>query len=137
ENWPKKRAANPRIRGPKAWEQLLPSLGENERNRAPLVALQDVVGSRVTALSLDAVLEGRRLIHDVLDHQLDPDVLEVVVCRVVTAVIAKRKIEGVLRRLEVAVIVDRAGEGAARRRAARRDALEVHVRRRRLRVEEV
>src|SRR5258708_37132814 len=106
----------------------LPGLGQDERNRAPSIVLQNIERGRVSAAGADPVLERWDLVRNVLHHELDADVLEVIIDRVVSGIVAEREVERVHRRLNVAVIADQARERSSRNGGPGRDALEVHVR---------
>ena len=60
----------------------------------------------------------RILVEDVLDHQLDADVSQILIRRRIPGVISHRKIEEIGRRHQIAVALDRAGERTAADRAA-------------------
>src|SRR6185436_12849593 len=91
--------------------EFSPRLGENERERAARIVFQNVEGGRIAAGRLGPVFEGRQPVQDVLNDKLNADVLQIVVCRVVSSIVTERKVERVLRRLDVRVIADSAREG--------------------------
>src|SRR5258708_2063112 len=115
----------------------LPGLYDSHLKGPAIEALGDVACAGIAAAGCYPVLEGRPLINDVLHDELKVDVLKIIACRRIARVITAREIEGVIGRLHIVVVVDRAGERAAPRRAARRETLEVDVGRRGLGVEEV
>src|SRR5712672_934651 len=117
---------------------LLPGLYDSHLEGTAVEALGDVACAVIAAAGCCPVLEGRHLIHDVLHDELDADVLQIIAGRRIARVIAAREIEGVIGRLHIGVIADRARECTAGgpSRGARRETLEVDVGRRALCVEE-
>ena len=105
----------------------LPGLGQDERDGPPLIALQNIERHGITGVAADPVFEGRVLIHDVLHHKLDADMLQIIIGRIVARVVPRRQIEGVIGRLEIGVIVEQAGKASAANGPACGRALEVHV----------
>src|SRR5437868_3429456 len=105
----KKRAATVSGRGPGAIGAL-PGLGKDERNCTPVVRLQDVHRRGVTTAGTSPVFERRVLIHNVGYHELNTDVLEVVVLRRVASIVAERQVEGEPCRFDIGVTGDKARE---------------------------
>ena len=79
---------------------LLERLLQSHRDHAAEQALDDVAGTRKTASGGDPVLVGCSLVHDVLHHDLDADVPQVLVRGPVSGVVAERQIERVVARLD-------------------------------------
>src|SRR5712671_5449586 len=117
--------------------RLLPGLGQSYAEGPALIALYDVVSGKGAALVARPVLEGRVDTHDVLDDELNADILQIGIGGGITRVVTHGEVEQVLRRLDVRIIVDQAGECATAKIAARHGALVVHIRWRSLRVEVV
>src|SRR5678815_4629527 len=88
--WPKRKGPRPLPAAALDFMPALPGLGKDERNRSPVVRLQDVHGRGVTTAGTCPVFKRRVLIHDVRYDQLDTHVLEVIIRRRVARVIAHR-----------------------------------------------
>src|SRR5258705_10527353 len=93
--------------------ECLPGFCHSHADHSAIEIFQDVEGRRITAAGRDSILECWMLIQEVVYGELNADVLQIIVCRVVTGVIAERQIECDIGRLDVIVIVDQAGEGSA------------------------
>src|SRR5437016_14574110 len=89
---------------------------------------QDVEGRRITTAGRDSIFEWWSAVHEIIDGELNADVFQIVVRRVLASVITEREIDGVIRGQYVVVIVDRAAEGPVADGAARRQALEGAIR---------
>src|SRR6185437_3142392 len=76
-------------------------------------------------------------VHEILHDDLNTDMLQVVVHRIVSGVITQRQIEQIIGRLEVGVTGHETGEGSTAYRPAGRNAAIVDIGRRGLRVEEM
>ncbi len=90
----------------------LPGLGQDEIECSAIVAFQNVIRREAAPPRARPVFERRVAPRDVPDHEIDADVLEIIIHRRVARVIAERKIEQVLRRFQISVAVDRAREGS-------------------------
>ena len=92
---------------------MLPLLGDDDRDLPPDIAHQRIAGARTTGDSGALEEESGMLVQDVLDHQLDADVSQILVGRHIQRVVPEGQIERVVGRYEVAVIVDGARKTSA------------------------
>src|SRR5262249_50408470 len=106
---------------------FLPSLCHKDVDHPALVAFENVESGEGASGIARPVLEGRLLIQDVLDNQIDADMLQIIIGGILTRVITERKIEGIPGRLKVVVVLDEAGERPTRLRACRRGQAEISV----------
>src|SRR5262245_21674218 len=118
---------------------LLERLLQSHRDHAAVQALGDVTSTLKTALGGNLVRVGCSLIRDVLHHQLDADIAQILVRGPVSGAVSQRQIERVVARHQVRIVRDQAGVRVARHpsnSSARRDAAKIDIGRSRLAVEE-
>src|SRR5262245_10227188 len=87
---------------------LLELLLYSHRDHAAEEALETVAGTRETASGGNLVLVGCMLIEDVLHHDRNADVPQVLVRGPVSGVVSQRQIERVEARLVVRIVRDQA-----------------------------
>src|SRR5262245_52524745 len=87
---------------------LLERLLQSHRAHAAEQVLEDVAGTRKTATGSNLVFVGCMLIHDVLHHDRNADVPQVLVRGPVSGAVSQRQIERVVGWHEILVVRDRA-----------------------------
>ena len=74
---------------------LLEHLLQSHRDNAAVQALENVAGALKTTLGVDLVHVGRIPVRDVLHHELNADVAQILVHGPVSGVVSQRQIERV------------------------------------------
>src|ERR1700688_3253967 len=83
---------------------FLPGLDDRDPDDPALIGSENVVSRNVAGSGCRAIFKGRVFTHDILDHELNIDSLQVIVRRHVTGVVTERKVERIKGRFDIGVI---------------------------------
>src|SRR5512135_3237029 len=85
-------------------ENASPRLRQDQPDRAALIAFGNIEGGGIPRARADAILKRRQLVHDVLNHKLYAEMLQIVILEAVAGVVTERDVECILSRINIRVV---------------------------------